>query len=390
MLPRARAPSPVEAKRRGKPVSHASKRIAICLDGTWNNTFTKVKRDDGTEVLKPSNTLKMSRSILPHDANGVSQVTYYDSGVGALGTYAGLSNRIVGFVDSKMGGAFGAGFEANIEHAVTFLVDNYVPGDQVYVFGFSRGASEARGFTNFISWLGGIPTKEDAYFVPLFFRKYLDTGGEADPKSVVTEGKRSRTRKPIVPVEIELLGVWDTVMALGSRFRSGESTSVKERSFHTQDRPPACVKHARHALAVDEARYDFRPEIWTGIHEGQTIEQRWFPGVHSERGRRLRKGRAGEHRVPMDRRGGGEAGPRYGRGVHEAVSPVPPGDALRVQDRDVQGAGGDPVPPRTRGAEARRPSGGGGVRPRQVDLRAHAIRAVPVTTSSIGDTGRRP
>ena len=61
-------------------------------------------------------------------------------------------------------------------------------------------------------------------------------------------------------------------------------TSVEDRSFHVGVKPARCVRHARQALAIDEQRYDFRPEVWLGRHEGQTLEQRWFPGVHSNVG----------------------------------------------------------------------------------------------------------
>ena len=260
------------------------KRLALCLEGTWNKPYQKKARDDGTQVLKPANPLKLARAILPWDAETqMPQLTYYDSGVGALGKYDGLSNRIVGFVDSKFGGAWGAGFEANVEQAVTFLVNNYCHGDQVYVFGFSRGAAQARGLTRFLDWMGGIPSKRDAYFVPLYFRRYLSTSGHADA-SKVTTATGNAPDEPMVPIEIEMLGVWDTVMALGSRFLAKQKTSVAKRSFHVGERPAKCVRHARQALAIDEQRYDFRPEIWTGHHDRQTLEQRWFPGVHSNVG----------------------------------------------------------------------------------------------------------
>ncbi len=260
------------------------KRLALCLDGTWNNPYQRKARDDGSEVVKPSNPLKVARSILRWDeAEQISQITYYDTGVGALGRYPGASNAIMGFVDGVLGGAWGAGFEANIEQAVSFLVNNYCEGDQVYVFGFSRGAAQARGLTHFLDWMGGIPSKRDAYFVPFYFREYLRTAGNGDPKNIRTATGHAPD-EPIIPVKIELLGVWDTVMALGSRFRANEGTSVAERSFHVRDKPAACVQNARQALAVDEQRYDFRPEIWLDHLEGQTLKQRWFPGVHSNVG----------------------------------------------------------------------------------------------------------
>ena len=82
------------------------KRLVLCLDGTWNNPYQKRARDDGSEVLKPTNPLKMARAVCPWDeATQVSQITYYDTGVGALGQYPGVSNRIVGYVDRTLGGA---------------------------------------------------------------------------------------------------------------------------------------------------------------------------------------------------------------------------------------------------------------------------------------------
>lgn len=261
-----------------------SKAIVLCLDGTWNNAYQEKEREDGSKVLKPTNPLKLSRAILPWDAERQRpQVTYYHIGVGALGDYPGVSNRIVGFVDGKLGGAWGAGFESNIEAALSFLVDNYRAGDSVYVFGFSRGAAQARGLTRFLDWLGGVPTKRDAYFVPQYFRTYIVTAGKGDPSQVRTSSGKPPS-EPLVPIAIELLGVWDTVMALGSRFRATEGTAVEARSFHVGEKPAECVKHARQGIAVDEKRYDFRPDVWLGHHPGQTLEQRWFPGVHSNVG----------------------------------------------------------------------------------------------------------
>jgi hypothetical protein len=82
---------------------------------------------------------------------------------------------------------------------------------------------------------------------------------------------------------VRYLGVRDTVMALGSRFASTEeSTSSPGRTFYPGTAPAECVEHARQALAIDERRFDFRLEIWTEQLLDQTMEQRWFAGVHSD------------------------------------------------------------------------------------------------------------
>ncbi|MCY6382626.1 DUF2235 domain-containing protein [Hoeflea prorocentri] len=259
-------------------------RLILCLDGTWNSSFNVRERDDKTTVLKPTNPLKLARAVLPHDSRGgTRQITYYDSGVGAQGLYPGLSNKLLNFADSKLGGGWGAGFEANIEQATTFISNNYSDGDQIYIFGFSRGAAQARGLTNFISWLGGVPAKDDAYYIPIFFRHYLENGGGGSPLDIVNSRGEAPAER-ITPIKVTYLGVWDTVMALGSRFRATGETSVSEKSFHVREIPADCVLNVRQGLAIDEKRYDFRPEVWRDSVKGQSLEQRWFAGAHGNVG----------------------------------------------------------------------------------------------------------
>ncbi|MCB1581457.1 MAG: DUF2235 domain-containing protein [Xanthomonadales bacterium] len=275
------------------------KRLILCLDGTWNSAYAESKRDDGIKVLKPSNVLKLARGIEPEDDEGNQQVVYYDTGVGSLAKYPGFANWFLSKVDKTAGGAWGAGFEANIEDALTFIVNNYNPGegkkkaDEVLVFGFSRGAATARALTQFISWMDGMPVKADAYFLPKLFRIYVKAKG----KTTISKAKEkinkeidkvneTRKRKIDYPfqewnqVRINFLGVWDTVLALGGRV-----VTMKSRKFYLSDQPAKCVDHARQALAIDEQRYDFLPEVWQSpSFEGQTLEQNWFAGVHSNIG----------------------------------------------------------------------------------------------------------
>jgi uncharacterized protein (DUF2235 family) len=271
------------------------RRLVLCLDGTWNNTYLLRKRDDGHAVLKPSNVLKLARAVVPQDpSSDCQQIVYYDVGVGSLTRYPGTANRTLARVDRLLGGGWGAGFERNIEDALSFLVLNHQPGDQVLIFGFSRGAATAQAVARFIDWAGGLPVKLDAYYLPRLFREYIDTRGEQRREVALDRinVQRAAERRPLPPlapfqpIAIELLGVWDTVLALGSRLRAqGRRTSIRTRRFHMGPHPPACVRHARHALAIDEVRFDFRPEIWTGpANPAQTLQQRWFAGVHSNVG----------------------------------------------------------------------------------------------------------
>ncbi len=270
----------------------AVRRLVLCLDGTWNHTASEARRRDGDTVLKPTNVLKLCRAVLPRDPRDRSeQVAYYDIGVGSLARYPGMANRLLALADRLLGGAWGAGFEGQVERALGFLAVNYQPADQVFLFGFSRGAAAAQALARFLDWSQGLPEKRDAYFLARLFRAYVRSRGRRSQALVLEQIAAELERhgapplRPLQPVAIELLGVWDTVMALGSRFRaSGERTSASVRSFHVGEAPPRTVRHARQALAIDEARFDFRPEIWRRAEPGQTLAQRWFAGVHANIG----------------------------------------------------------------------------------------------------------
>lgn len=266
------------------------KRFVICLDGTWNNTSREVERDDGSRVYRPTNVLKLARATKRRDASNVTQITYYDAGVGSMNRAPDAGARFVKFVENKVGGGWGAGFEVNIEEAFTFLANNYTERDEIFIFGFSRGAAQARSLCRLIEWFGGFPTKNDVYYVPRIFTRYLDDKGEKKTPTLwdeLNERRKQRNGKPldpIVPANIVFLGVWDTVLALGSRFLAGGGTTRKQKRFHTPAEPPKGVQHVRHAMALDEARHDFQPEVFREDTAHPSLQQRWFAGVHSDVG----------------------------------------------------------------------------------------------------------
>ena len=108
-----------------------SKKIIICSDGTWNTTL---QTDRGRVV--PSNVVRLARALVDDD----EQYVFYDAGVG---TGRGLWSHI-------WGGVTGAGLEQNIYDGYQFIIDHYTPGDELFLFGFSRGAFTVRS-------LGGLP-----------------------------------------------------------------------------------------------------------------------------------------------------------------------------------------------------------------------------------------
>lgn len=277
---------PVKAASLFLPTTVHMKRFVICLDGTWNNASREVEKEN-RKVFRPTNVLKLARATTAFDDNGIVQITYYDAGVGAMNRAPDLRSRILRKADNLLGGGWGSGFEINIEEAYTFLANNYLAGDEIFVFGFSRGAAQARSLCQLIGWAGGFPPKRDAYYVPALFSNYLDQTGQGSALSFV-DGVNQRhvatgnpQRISITPAKVKFLGVWDTVLALGWRSRARTGTAEAPYAFHALAMPPDNIETIRHALAIDERRHDFQAEIW---EDAPFIEQRWFPGDHSDVG----------------------------------------------------------------------------------------------------------
>src|SRR5665213_2898177 len=119
------------------------KRLVFCFDGTWNRL----------NAFYPTNVVITAQSVTPVTKKGVTQIIHYDPGVGT------------GEDDRWKGGLFGEGLIDKIVDAYTFLVFNYEPGDELYVFGFSRGAFTARAFVGLVRNLGVIQRKYAAHIV---------------------------------------------------------------------------------------------------------------------------------------------------------------------------------------------------------------------------------
>lgn len=228
-----------------------AKRIIICCDGTWN---------EPDEI--PTNVTKLVRGIAPLSQDGVHQVVFYDQGVGTGGKF-----------DRFIGGAFGSGLEKNVLDCYRFLTHNYQLGDEIYTFGFSRGAYTARAFIGLVNAVGLLEKStldklKQAY-------KYYRTEPDKRPEALYADNYRP---------DIRMIGVFDTVGALGAPTRFlGKFTRNWVGFFNT--RICAQVKYAYHALALDERRGPFQPDLWTGtLQDDQYMEQCWFAGAHSDIG----------------------------------------------------------------------------------------------------------
>lgn len=242
------------------------KRIVICADGTWN---LRDQLDEKSGKRRPTNVTKLARGVRSRDANGVDQVVGYFDGVGTEGG-----------MDKFTGGAFGRGIEDNIRNIYRFLVYNYVPGDEIYLFGFSRGAFTVRTLAGFMNQVGLLAKDED-YFVPEIYGCYESRHGR-DSAEWAHAFRKVKGARPAPP--IRMVGVWDTVGALGAPGFLGQLLNGKKYQYHDISLVPQ-IQHAYHAMAIDERRKPFmvnpweRPAGWNGV-----LEQAWFAGVHSNVG----------------------------------------------------------------------------------------------------------
>jgi uncharacterized protein (DUF2235 family) len=227
-----------------------SKRIVYCADGTWQAPV------NNTNVYRLYNALTVTSD----------QVTFYDDGVGADAT--GL-NRV-------LQGAFGQGLLQKIQDGYTKIAHVYDPGDEIFLFGFSRGAYTARSLAGMIANCG-LPTgsfSDDC--VTQAFAAYRDPVNRASILAGLTAcGLGAAT--------IQMVGVWDTVGSLGIPAIFGAVDESAYGFLDTGLHPD--VKNGYQSLALDEKRAQFPATLWTSVPAaGQTLEQAWFSGCHGDVG----------------------------------------------------------------------------------------------------------
>jgi len=255
------------------------KNIVICCDGT-NNQFS----GHHTNVIR---TYKVAQ-------RSPQQVTFYDCGVGTM-PEPWRQGRLAKRWSMLKGLAFGTGFLQNIEDAYRFLMANYEEGDQVYLFGFSRGAFTVRALAGMLHSVGLLhPGTEN--LIPYAQRYWQKDFRPRDPSSPKTPGqliceefKATMAR----PCPIHFIGVWDTVSSVGmiNQFRTFPFT------LHNPD-----VSHVRHAVAIDERRSCFRQNLMFKDEKvpAQDIKNVWFAGVHSDVGGGYPPMKAGLAKISFD------------------------------------------------------------------------------------------
>ena len=244
------------------------KRIIICADGTWNKPEEDLSKDF------PTNVLKFARALAPIDNKGIEQVVFYDWGLGS-------------YHDSATAGAFGSGINKNIADGYRFIVQNYNPGDELFFFGFSRGAYTVRSLSGLI-YNCGILQRQYANRTQEAYDLYKNT--EIHPRDEYSVNYRKKYSVNH-DVRVKFIGVWDTVGALGIPIRMLGFLNEKHL-FHDNKIGPN-IDVARHALSIDEKRDDFEATIWKQ-RSNMDLKQVWFAGVHADVGGGYKPGKSGE------------------------------------------------------------------------------------------------
>lgn len=274
------------------------KRLIFCFDGTWNKL----------DAEHPTNVVWTAESITPISNNSgqpVTQIIHYDQGVG--------TERCEKFG----GGLMGHGLLKNLSDAYRFLIFNYEIGDDIYVFGFSRGAYSARSFVGLIRNCG-LLERRYAGKVSETINHYESRDTDEAPDSDTINHFRNKYCRPICVskkedawkcnnvkgyttgdhplIAIKYLGVWDTVGSLGVP-RSLIIAPLLNKKYRFHDTNLSrFVESARHAVAIDEKRRSFSPTLWENVNElneeqGKSAadfdapyQQKWFPGTHGSVG----------------------------------------------------------------------------------------------------------
>ncbi|HCK84289.1 MAG TPA: hypothetical protein DHW63_07175 [Hyphomonadaceae bacterium] len=278
------------------------KRIVICMDGTWQNlAWQTIDRDKvtGWPLDRRTNVAKVAQQTANADDKGVQQLVYYSPGVGAR-TFASKDQKVANYE-----GATGEGSEENIIAAYLFLSFNYELGDEIYLFGFSRGAFGVRSLAGLVRRCGILKRTETAQV-----RNALGLYRERDQDKYDLKASQFRKLNSVAPiagqedvglddpgaVRVTYIGVFDTVVMRKSIAEiAGLAQPDPEHKFHDL-KLGNHVMSARQAIAIDERRNTLPLTPWSNIGDFCALkgcdpcspdapyQQKWFAGSHGDVG----------------------------------------------------------------------------------------------------------
>ncbi|KAJ7859319.1 hypothetical protein B0H14DRAFT_3135200 [Mycena olivaceomarginata] len=196
----------------------------------------------------------------------IPQIVLYQPGVGSQAGFEPkdkvIDKALSGGIGEQYNQALGQFVASKIREVYVFIAQNYVAGDLICIFGYSRGAYTARKVAGIIDRVGILSGAE----LYKFSEKLLD------PKYKITHGE----------VKVTCVGVWDTVGSV--KAVRGKALVPLPDQYGIKDKAlPACVEHAYHAVSLQENRSNFLPTLWEEA-PGRDLEQVWFLGDHGDVG----------------------------------------------------------------------------------------------------------
>ena len=307
-----------------------TKNIALCFDGTGN----VVRREGNTNVLL------LFRRI---DYDPERQLTYYDPGVGTFSA-AGASTPFAQWFSRLLGQAFGAGLRTNLEEAYTFLMNHWNPGDEIYIFGFSRGAYTARAMAGLLAgrdhparWREPGPVR----------RPITPAGTRSGP--MTSGSRRGSTKTPSGAGSTASTSAGDVSGRVGHGEGAGAAAAQHDLAGHAR----AEERGGRRARGVDRREAASLPRVSCRKEKAaDRIDEVWFAGVHSDVGGSYTDPpRSWRHHPELDRRG--RQGGRAGVSERSARGRSSPRSTPRAhpQDGPDLGIADQPAPPDTLGAK---------------------------------------
>lgn len=261
------------------------KKIFVFCDGTGNE-FAEQPVHQGKEAN--SNVVKLYTALRVTD----KQVAYYHPGVGTMGDPT-IRHRIPRFWSKVKGLAFGYGFKDNVLDAYRYLMNVYNDGDEIYVFGFSRGAYTARALTGMLHGYGLLCRGNEGH---LLYAWNMFQDQLMHKRGLLQKTLENRRGEPAHSIEhnfafaqtfsrevtIRFMGIWDTVSSVGWIYEPLRLLNMAQNPI---------IQVGRHAVSIDERRAFYRDNLWGPAIKGLTIKgiqqdiiQVWFPGVHSDVG----------------------------------------------------------------------------------------------------------
>jgi uncharacterized protein (DUF2235 family) len=268
------------------------KKIFVFCDGTGNEfAQTRDQPNANSNVVKLYTTVRVTNK----------QVAYYHPGVGTMGNPA-IQNRVLRFWSKVKGLAFGAGFRDNVLDAYRYLMETYNDGDEIYLFGFSRGSYTARALGGMLHGYGLLCRGNEGHLLyawKMFVEEVEKSREELkknrhDRKS--PDEAHSITRNFAFAqtysrdVTIRFMGLWDTVSSVGWIYKPIRLLDMARNPI---------LQVGRHAVSIDERRAFYRDNLWGDPYAiddpdwpkvlrdqgiAQDLAQVWFPGAHSDVG----------------------------------------------------------------------------------------------------------